>query len=232
MQPPSPQQSARWQRLLAACRRGLNHDLSNQLVALQGLLGLLQKDEEHRLTSAGQEYVARLMKVGQRTLALADTLRDLCRLGDDLPPPEVVALPQLADEVLSQTRPPAAHRAEWAAPSVWAPRELLRQALTVALAAVKGNRPDSVGFYKFQARPEAGAIQWTISASPSEGANPLPASPANATFPVGSAPRDRLDLVLLRELAEACGGTVLWRAESGEVAVVLTLPKPPASAGP
>jgi hypothetical protein len=134
MATPNPRELARLRRLLAASRRGLNHDLTNQLVALQGLLQLLEQDEADHLGPAGKDYIRRLVSVGRATQALARTLRDLARLGGELPVDEIVALPELVEEAVAALNPTPACIYSWDAPRTYAPRPLLQQAVTQALS--------------------------------------------------------------------------------------------------
>ena len=84
MQPPSALESARWQRLLSACRHGLNHDMANQVIALQGLLQLLEEAEAQRLSADGQEFLMRLMERA-RTFKPTRMPGDLARLATPRP---------------------------------------------------------------------------------------------------------------------------------------------------
>jgi hypothetical protein len=223
MPDPDPRDAARWQRLLVACRKGLNHDLTNQLVAFQGLLQLLAQDEADHLSLAGQDYVRRLLGVAQRTQALARVLRDLSRLGDGPPRSEVLALPELAEEVVAALPAPADCSFLWDAPRAFAPRELVKQALAQALplAAEAGG----AGGFVIHSRPAGGAIELSIKTSPAAGASALAASPDPSPADLPATWHDRLECVLLRELADTWYGGVTWHR--GGAGVSLTLPAPP-----
>ncbi len=211
--------AARRQRLLAACRKGLNHDLTNQLVAFQGLLQLLAHDEADHLSITGQDYVRRLLGVAQRTQSLARLLRDLSRLGDGPPRSELLALPELAEEAVVALAAPPSCSFLWDAPRTYAPRELVKQALAQALLLLAEL---GAGGLDFRSRPADGAVELTIETSVAPG----PAtSPAAADLPATW--HDRLDCVLLRELADAWGGRATWQSAGARASVVLTLPAPP-----
>jgi hypothetical protein len=232
MQSQSSQEIARFQRLFAACQRGLNHDLTNQLVALQGLLQLLEMDEFDRLTPTGQEYLKRLKSVGQRTLSLARTLRDLTRVVEPATRPEVVHLPTLVDEILDTMVPPPARKAVWDEPRVLAPPEAIRQALGIVLALLVELHCRPVPFFLFAARQCDGMVECSVSPSPANGTStPLnpQAKPVPTPLPNPDVWHDKLECLLLRELAESWGGAASWRWQQSHATVVLTIPLPPSS---
>jgi hypothetical protein len=216
---------ARLERLLFACRRGLNHDLTNELVALRGLLQLLQHDEAARLSRAGNEYIDRLLAVSERTQALARTLRDLSRLGGAPPPSEMVALPALVEEAVAELSPPPPCTYAWEAPRTCAPRPLLRQVLTLALKILKdldGHAGAPLDFHSHLVGP---AIELAIGAgSLADTSGPVPSARPAGELP--SAWHDRLECVLLRELAMVWDGTVRWQKSPGGAKVTLALPLP------
>jgi hypothetical protein len=214
-----PRELARLGRLLHACRRGLNHDLTNQLVALRGLLQLLDQEEAARLTPAGQDYVRRLLGVGERTQVLARTLRDLTRLVGAPPPSEVVVLPDLVEEVVAALQPPPACVVAWNAPRTFVARPLLKRALELALVLLAELDGQRGGGLEFRSHPGGPFIELAIRVG-------LLASTSQPA-PSGSLPgtwHDRLDCVLLRELAVVWGGDVQWHKDPGGAAVTLTLP--------
>jgi signal transduction histidine kinase len=213
-----PRELARLERLLHACRRGLNHDLTNQLVALRGLLQLLEQDEADRLSPSGQDYIRRLLGVGERTQALAHTLRDLSRLAGVAPPAEAVALPELVGEIVAALQPPPECIYAWHAPRTFAPRPLLRQAIASALsllAELDGQRSAALEFRSHAAGP---GIELAIQTSR------LAHTSRSAAVSLSKTWHDRLDCVLLRELAAVWSGEVRWHGDTDGAAVTLTLP--------
>src|SRR5437868_10154636 len=69
------------EQLLALFRQAMGHDMPNHLVALQGLVRLLEMDEKDRLSLAGQDYLCRLTATQERVEALVRMLSDICRAG-------------------------------------------------------------------------------------------------------------------------------------------------------
>jgi hypothetical protein len=216
---------ARLERLLYACRRGLNHDLTNQLVALRGLLQLLQHDEAARLSPAGNEYIDRLLAVSQRTQALAHTLRDLSRLGGPPPPSEMVALPALVEEVVAELKPLPPCTYAWAAPRTFAPRPLLRQAVALALTLLTELDAHAGSPLDFRSHLAGPAVELAFGVgSLADTSRPAPSARAVGDLP--SAWHDRLECALLRELATAWEGAVRWQKRPGGAKVILAVPLP------
>src|SRR5438552_1922652 len=79
--PPAPPRAA--ERVLAYMQPALGHDLPNLLVAVQGLLQILELDERDRLSSDGRDYLRRLSATTQRAQALVRMLKDLGRASQD-----------------------------------------------------------------------------------------------------------------------------------------------------
>jgi signal transduction histidine kinase len=215
---------ARLQRLLNACRHGLHHDLTNQLVALRGLLQLLEQDEAQRLSPAGQDYIRRLLGVGERTQALAHTLRELSRLGGAVGPREMVALPVLIEEVVAELQQPPACVYAWEAPRTFAPRPLLRQAVALALSLLHELDVPRDAALDFRSQPVGPGIELAIGVGLLADTSSRPTPSKHPAGSLASTWHDRLECVLLRELAFAWGGDVRWHRDQGSVGVVLTLP--------
>jgi signal transduction histidine kinase len=68
------------ERLLACFQQALGHELPNQLVALQGLMRLLQWEEADQLGPQSRDYLARAGAVALRTQTLVRSLAELGRL--------------------------------------------------------------------------------------------------------------------------------------------------------
>jgi signal transduction histidine kinase len=69
----------RAERLLACFQKALGHELPNQLVAIQGLVYLLQEEEADRLDEDGRACLGRLAAVVKRTHTLVRELADVGR---------------------------------------------------------------------------------------------------------------------------------------------------------
>jgi signal transduction histidine kinase len=213
--PPEPadDRTAALPRLLGHLRRVLSHDLANELVAVQGLLQLLQLDEGPRLGADGQEYLGRAATAARRAQATVQTLKELARLGCEAVPRETVRLDELAREVgaeLRQLYPACALEWRLGSRAVRAsvPRRLLQQGLFRLLAtllAAEGGRV-RLGIHS---RRTAAGVELAVAT-----AAPVPAP-------------DCLDWILAQELLAACGGTLRARPEPGRGNVfLLTVPPP------
>ena len=209
--------TARLLRLLGACRRGLGHDLTNQLVALRGLLLLLDQEEGERLSPAGRDYVQRLLGVGARTQDLAHTLRDLAQLGvEDALACEIVALPDIVKEAVAELVPRPACSGTWDAPRTFAPRQPVRQAVGQAIHLLAEFNKQGTARLDCRSRPAGPAIELALKMG----------FAAGMSHPTTSAAiwQERLECVLLRELAYVWGGDVRWHFNGGGAEVTLRLP--------
>jgi signal transduction histidine kinase len=220
------QDRARLQRLLDACRRSLNHDLPNQLVAMHGLLQLLQLEEADRLSPGGQDYLKRLLAVAQRIQSLARTLKELARLSGDLPAASVVALPELVEEVLAHWPAPLDCTFAWDAPRVLAPRPLLQQALAQALRLLLESRNGVPTHINLVSRPAPAGVELSLqvgsTAPPPRQATP----PASLAAALPGVWHERVECVLIRELIEGWGGVVKWDKDGDQLRVSFTLASP------
>jgi hypothetical protein len=225
MQPMPQPDPERCQRLLAACRKGLNHDLVNQLIALQGLLQLLQLDETPRLSDVGQDIVRRLLGVGRRTQTLVETLGQLARLGDNVMPAEVLVLAGLAEEAMAAFQPPPAFECHWEAAKILAPRALVLRALTAALRLLAETAGGTPILYRFSSRSMESIVELTAHAV-SLGQGPSGAPPGGVTRQLPRNWHERPECVLLRESAGLWGGAVQWQWLEGGVTVLMTFDAP------
>jgi light-regulated signal transduction histidine kinase (bacteriophytochrome) len=210
---------SRLDRLLEACRKGLNHDLPNELVALHGLLQLLQMEEADRLSAVGRDYVRRLLGVAQRTQGLTRTLKELARLAGETPGAVVVALPQLIEEVLAEWPTPPPCTCTWDAPRVVAPPPLLQQAVAQALRLLLEFKQNEPAHIIFGSRPAPAAVELSIHMMSA-------AAPADVTADLPAAWHERLECVLIRELVESCAGKVQWHHIVDRLGVLFTLTAP------
>ncbi len=67
------------EQLRASLQKALGHDLPNQLVAVQGLVKLLELEEGERLTEEGRDYLVRLAAAARRTHETILQLAQDCR---------------------------------------------------------------------------------------------------------------------------------------------------------
>jgi hypothetical protein len=217
---------AQAQRLLDGCRKGLHHDLSNQLVALLGLLKLVEEEEAERLRPTGQDYLRRLVGVAHRIQSLSRTLNQLAHLGGKVPPSTVAALPEMVEEALAEFPTLTLCSCSWEAPRVLVPHTLLSQALPQALRLLLESREGGPGYLDCRSRPLSGEVELLL-----EVRSALPAAaPAAASVAQGTElPRawhERVECLLLRELALCFSGTVQWLNIPGGLQLTLTFPAP------
>lgn len=91
------------ERLLTCYQQALGHELPNQLVAIQGIVRILEEDEE-QLSESSRPWLHRLTQIIERAFKLS---QQVAELGKALRHPkitETVPLDQIWDEVLIELR--------------------------------------------------------------------------------------------------------------------------------
>jgi signal transduction histidine kinase len=224
--PDPPARLERIEHLLGQLRPVIGHDLSNQLVAVRGLLQVLHLEEGTRLSADGQDYLQRASAATERAQALVSALKEVASLASERPPAaESVALADLLGEVVAAARQlaPASRfecRLGTDADRVWAVRRLLHQALArlLRLAPAGSDAPRRVGI---RSRRVEDRVELTV-AEPPEADHPSRPFPGETPGP--GRPGDRLDWLLLGELAAQCGGSLGACLGPGGALFTLTLP--------
>jgi signal transduction histidine kinase len=210
------------ERLLACYRQALGHELPNQLVAIQGLVRLLQLDEADRLSAEARDYLDRLAGLARRAHDLARELAELGRAGPGPAPPadvaEVVAEAAAEVKQLCPGRPFEYHVGGESS-SFPVPYLALRQVLVRLLRhAVGVGPPDRPLRVEVQTRP--GPELWVGDDGPG-----LPADTLARVFEPFVPAQAGVGLFAVRHLAEAWGGTARVRSEPGRgTTFVLTAP--------
>lgn len=210
---------------MEACRKGLSHDLPNQLVALHGLLHLLEMEEAHRLGSAGQDYVRRLLGVARRTQALTRTLKEIASIGADTSPLTLVSLPDIVEEVLAEWRPPPACTQSWEVAHALAPPRPLQIVLSQALRLLVDSREGGPALLNLGSRTSPSGVELSLDVSAIAQITPL--TPAPTAAELSGAWHERVECVLIRELAHSWGSSVQWRKSGDRLGVTITLAAPP-----
>jgi hypothetical protein len=217
---------AQLQRVLEGCRKGLHHDLSNQLVALLGLLQLLHLEEAEHLSPTGLDYVRRLLGVGQRIQTLARTLTELIQQSGQPPPSTLVSLPEVLEEALAECPGLTLCSCSWEAPRVLVPRTLLHQSLALALRLLLESRAGGPAYLDCRSRPLTAEVELVLEVR-SLAETIAPGAVAVALS--GDLPRvwhERVECLLLRELVDRWGGAVQWQKVGDGLRVDFTLPPP------
>jgi sigma-B regulation protein RsbU (phosphoserine phosphatase) len=135
--------------LLASLEKALSHDLPNQLVAILGLVRLLETEEGGRLGAEGQDYLRRIHAGVERSQRLVSTLVDSVRAARRSEPAQPIALAELIWEVAVEMQKlhPArsiAFQFDILVPTLTAPPRSFRQVLAVLLRqAVQCSREDA-----------------------------------------------------------------------------------------
>jgi signal transduction histidine kinase len=221
---------ARAERVLACLQHSLNHDLPSQLVAIQGLLQILELEEAPRLSPDGQDYVRRLAATARRAQALVSTLRAIGRAAAETGPPEEVSLAELAREVIAELKSGFPNRAvtyhlRLAGPPLRTYRQHLHRALAELLRLVLRGGYGLHVLLESRSCPEG--VLLTVGRhlpAPAEGGEPA----AKPSPPPGPPEPDELPLALVRELADTWGGCLTVHADPqrGTLFTILVRPLP------
>jgi signal transduction histidine kinase len=215
--PNEADRSARAGRLLGHIRKALSHDLPNQLVAVQGLLQVLQLEERQRLSADGQDYVRRAVAAAQRAQALVGNLKELARLGGERRLGEAVGLTELTAELGAEVQKlhPGCGldcRLDPGADRVAAPRRLLHDGLLRLLRGLLDGA--AARRLRIRSRRVPAGVELTVADLPRGGRPPARSD------------GDRLEWVLVEETLGECGGSLSVRAEAGGDVLALVLPAP------
>jgi signal transduction histidine kinase len=219
---------ARAERVLACFQRALGHDLPNQLVALRGLLQVLELEEGGRLSAEGRDYLRRLATVTGRLQDLLGTLKTIGRAAADPGPAEEVSLAELACEAAAEVKQVFPARAVtyhmcFQAPAVRTCRRPLQRAVVELVRIFLAEAGDPAGpvHLRLDSRATPDGVELSVGRHP-EGAAASPTVPGGEPTAAG-----RLTLALVRELADTWGGTLTRADEPGRGTVFTIFVRPP-----
>jgi signal transduction histidine kinase len=214
------------QRLLAVLRKSLGHDLSNHLVAVFGLLRMLELEDGARLSADGQDYLRRLFGAVQRAQTLVGQLSALVWLDREDELAEEVSLTDLVREVgavMKQLFPERLieYHLTIRVPLVTAPRRALRQALAGLLKYVVQSQKTNVRLAVGSELTPAGVVLWVAERVTDRAAGEWSGQAPAAL------PNEDLGLILVRETAVHWGGALEVRStpHQGTVYTVLIGPQ-------
>jgi len=187
-------------RLLGHLRRVLGHDLGNQLVAVQGLLQVLQLEEGAHLGADGQDYLRRAIAAGQRVQAMVQALKELAQVGWQPAPRETIRLDELAREIVAEVktlRPACTLRWRLGAEAIRVSvhRRELHEGLRQMVCCLIPTEASASLRVEIHSRRSAAGVELSV-----ETVAPAPAS-------------NNLDWILAQELLRASGGSLCVRPE-------------------
>jgi K+-sensing histidine kinase KdpD len=232
MSEPKNARLLRAERILTWYGPVLGHDLPNLLVAILGLLQVLELEDGQRLSDDGKDYLRRIADTAHRAQDMVRLLKDIGRAGEEAGPVERVAVADLFHELATEMKVLfPARRMEYdfsvQAPEVAVPRRLLHRALAQLLRQVVLAGPPACQRLALGSRATPAGIElWVadgVAVPPGRAAAAL-GSPAAAD---GGAWETRLGFALVAELADAWGGTFRTAAEAGRGTIyTLVVPGP------
>jgi hypothetical protein len=219
----NPARAQRADKLLACFQSALNHDLPNQLVALQGLVQLLDFEQKGTLGSDSKELLQRLEASARRALDTIFVMRDLQRLTSNVLAKEKVRLAELAPDVVRDIRSlfpdfAADSRLSLEQNEVDVVRQALHRALVqlgrLALGLARGSR----GTIEIGCRARTGKKEvWIRLEEPVLEGSKTPG-------PLKGAEK-RYEFLVARELADGWGGTLHQQAGPTGPVFLLAIPE-------
>jgi signal transduction histidine kinase len=219
--------------LAAHLRQALAHELPNRLVAIRGLLRLLELEEADRLSGDGRDQVRRLEAAAERTHALVLALADLVQALVSAEAPQEVPLASLVQEVAAELK--QAHGEQTPAltydilvPSVTVPPRQLRRVLVELMRQVSHSNLVNRAEVTIRAQEITAGIEILVE---SRGGCLSPDQLGRLFEPfAGEGSDHRLGLVLARALVERWGGSLTVHGEP-ECRTVFTVFLPGLEAG-
>ncbi|MGF1578492.1 MAG: hypothetical protein ACFCD0_03930 [Gemmataceae bacterium] len=219
-------------RLNRALETAVKHDLPNTLVALRGMLGMLEADKE-RLSPSGQDCLHRLVGIAKKMQHTVETLRAIHTVALRPSAPENQSVQEAFEEARRRTQ--RLHpfvsfviKNELTNAAAWAPATLLVSGFTEALSLLTKVVALPEVFYLVKSHerttrhasraPSQGDVspgrilEVVFSAAGSSG---IDLHKANRLYEAGSQDLDydsfgkdhRMELILLDEISRTCGGT-------------------------
>jgi signal transduction histidine kinase len=223
MSTPTDQPGGSRERLLAAYQQALGHDLPNRLVAVQGLVQLLQLEEGDKLSAEGREYLEQLAALARRAHEMVRALAEVGQLVRAARSGEATSLAEAAREAgltVNQLYPhvsieyhftnPAA-RLNVARPALY---QVFVQLLRNAAQAAFGDRPLCIQVGGHEGAD--GAEFWVTD----NGRGLTDAERCRLFEPFAGGAHDGsgkgLGLFLVRQLVDAWGGTLQVESTTGQ----------------
>jgi light-regulated signal transduction histidine kinase (bacteriophytochrome) len=218
------------ERLQHGLQKALGHDLPNHLVAVQGILRLLELEQSENLGAEGQAYLRRLTAATARTQALVRALHLYAQGGRTSETWEEVHLADAARGAASEVHALFPDRAiEFAfavhAPTVWAPGRPFRQVLVQLLAQAVQNLTQNQALLEVgSAAADGDVLVWVAEKVEPDGAA-MPARVAAADGPDSPKVDHQLSLLMVREIVAAWNGRLRVDLEPGRpLLLALVLP--------
>jgi signal transduction histidine kinase len=197
------------ERLLGCFQKALGHELPNQLVAVQGLVYLLQEEEGARLGAEGRATLERLAAVVKRTHLLVRELADVGRSVRRAPAAGAARLHEAVAEVVAEVKQLSpGQRIEYhvADPGVPlpVPEAGLRQVLGCLLRHAAGRATGRPLTVEVGARPTPAGVEiWLAEDGP-----PFAPAERQQLFEPFAGADPRLGLFLASLLVGVWGGTL------------------------
>lgn len=214
------------EQLLAVFQQVVGHELPNHLIAIQGLVRVLEMEEGANLTPESREYLQRLAASAGRVQTLTSALAEIGRARRESQKSEVLDPIDVAREAaaeVNQLFPEQSIQYHFSQPGVGmvASRSALHRVLVQLLRnAVQANRPGQAVQVEIGSRAsEAGAELWV--ADRGRGLTPERRQQLQdfLSGQISMFPGPGLGLVLVRQVLNRWHGTLSVDSEEGKGAV-------------
>jgi signal transduction histidine kinase len=213
-------------RALACLRRALGHDLPNQMVAVRGLVQILDLEEQDRLSPTGRDYLRRLSSAAERTHTAMRALEELARESLLETPADPETLTEIVREAAAEVNQLCPGRAiEYHFPEssllIRLPQTVLRRVLVHLIRngvqAVEDSRRPRI---EVRGQRTTAGVEIAIVDN-GRGLAPEQLRRVQGFFAGREAkvPGPGLGLLLVRQALEAWGGAVVVRSEPGHGSV-------------
>jgi len=192
--------------LLRRMHSVLSHDLPNQMVALQSLLQMLERDDADQRSAQEQETVQRLRRVAGKTATMVRFLRELDRLHNYSARMEDIPLDGLFREIKVELQQHIAEgsvecRLAGDVRTLRADPRLLVQALVELMRCLIERRPAGPCSMGMRGRASEAATELRGELTWPSGSRPVQ---AETMAPDQTSLKQRLEIVLAEELLAAC----------------------------
>jgi light-regulated signal transduction histidine kinase (bacteriophytochrome) len=217
------------ERLQQGLQKALGHDLPNHLLAIQGMLQLVEREQGEKLGAEGRAYLKRLTAATARTQAFVRALHLFAQAGRVNESWEDVPLIEAARGAATEVRALFPERGiefgfDLRATTARVPGRSFRLVLVQLLAQAVQNLAQGRSELEIGSAPAGAAVLvWVSEKFDSDGAD-IPARVAEAEGPESAKIDHLLSLVMVREIVAAWNAQLRVDLGQGRPLLALVLP--------
>ena len=193
------------ERLQQGLQKALGHDLPNHLVAIQGMLRLVDLEYGDKFCAEGQVYLKRLTAATARTQALVRALLLFAQAGRAVESWEDVPLAEAAHAAANEIRSLFPDRGveftfDLRAPTAWAPGRSFRLVLGQLLGQAVQNLAQGKSLLEVGSATDNGTVLVWVAEKVEPDGQDVPARVAEADGPESAKVDHLLSLFMVREI--------------------------------